>query len=158
MVRTGRPRKAIDWETVYSLCKLHCTHEEIASVIRISLSTLTHRCKKELKKTLMQVWQEHAHTTNVSLRRKQLEVALTGKGNVHMLKHLGEHILGQTPKHLIGQTDGGKDSRLVIDFGPDSPPQTSQQEVIDVLSNAVPEGINEVHQAMSQEGLPRTRN
>lgn len=84
----ARPKLNIDPELVERMASIHCTMEEIASVVKCSVDTLERRFADVIG---------HARNKGkTSLRRKQWEVALMG--NVPMLKWLGQQHLGQTDK------------------------------------------------------------
>lgn len=89
----ARPRKEIDWKLVDSLCGIHCTGEEIASVLDVSYDTLQRRCQEEHKCGFADYFKKASANGKISLRRQQYSVAM--KGNVSMLIWLGKNILGQ---------------------------------------------------------------
>jgi hypothetical protein len=47
MAKTGPKKKEIDWKTVEELCHIHCTQDEIASVIGVDLDTIGARCLED---------------------------------------------------------------------------------------------------------------
>lgn len=79
------PRKKIDVEQVRKLAAIHCTNEEIASIVGCSKDTLERRCAAILK--------DGRAAGKMSLKRKQYELAMSG--NVTMLIWLGKILLGQ---------------------------------------------------------------
>lgn len=81
----ARPRKKIDPEQVEKLAALNCSYEEMANVVGCDPSTLTRRFAQAIKKG--------RSFGNVSLRRKQFELAMAG--NATMLIWLGKQQLGQ---------------------------------------------------------------
>ena len=89
----GRPKKPIDWDMVKKLCGIHCTGEEIASVVDVHYDTLNNRCNEEYGINFSEYYKKASATGKTSLRRKQYEVAM--KGNTTMLVWLGKNILGQ---------------------------------------------------------------
>lgn len=84
----GRPKIEIDPALVERLAAIHCPNVEIAAAVGCSVDTLTDRFSDIIAKG-----RENGKTR---LRRKQLEVALTG--NVSMLIWLGKQMLGQSEK------------------------------------------------------------
>ena len=89
----GRPKKPIDWDTVKKLCAIHCTGEEIASVIDVHYDTLNNRCNEEHGVNFSEYYKKASASGKMSLRRKQYEVAMAG--NVSMLIWLGKNMLNQ---------------------------------------------------------------
>lgn len=75
------------------LMQLGCTLEECAYVLGCTASDLSKRCKSDYGFTFGELADHHRGAVKVALRRKQIEVALDG--NVKMLTHLGQHVLGQ---------------------------------------------------------------
>ena len=87
-VGAGRGNKAtVDEDLVLSLAQMGCTYEDIARICKVDKATLVRRYKD-------MITEGHANMKR-SLRRKQLEVALTGKGHAGMLIWLGKQNLGQ---------------------------------------------------------------
>lgn len=93
MAKTGRPKIEIDWSLVQRLCNIHCTGEEIASILGISYDTLQRRVQEEYSCGFADYYKKAAASGKMSLRRKQFESALDG--NTTMLVWLGKNILGQ---------------------------------------------------------------
>jgi predicted nucleic-acid-binding Zn-ribbon protein len=89
----GRPKKPIDWNLVKSLCKIHCTGEEIADVLDVHYDTLNNRCNEDYDCNFSDYYKKASSGGKMSLRRKQYETAMSG--NVPMLIWLGKNILGQ---------------------------------------------------------------
>lgn len=94
--KMARPKKIIDWETVKKLCAIHCTGEEIASIVDVSYDTLERHIKAEFAMSFADFYKKHSSNGKMSLRRKQYEVAMSG--NTTMLVWLGKQYLGQTDK------------------------------------------------------------
>lgn len=92
----GRPRKEIDQKQFENLCGLHCTKQEICDWFNCQDDTLERWCKRTYKKGFSEVYKQKRTNGNLSLRRKQMEVAMNG--NVAMLIFLGKNYLGQTDK------------------------------------------------------------
>ena len=80
----GRPKKDIDPNLVYDLAKIHCTKEEIATILGCSRETLYAR--------FSDVLQKGDDDGKKSLKRKMHEVAMNG--NVTMLIWLSKQRLG----------------------------------------------------------------
>ena len=90
----ARPRLEIDWDEVEKLCALHCTAEEIANFINVSTDTLSRRIKEQYNMSFIDYYSKYSHRGNVSLRRKQMELAMSG--DRVMLIFLGKNYLGQS--------------------------------------------------------------
>lgn len=89
----ARPKKEIDWEMVDKLCAIHCTGEEIASILDVSYDTLQRRCQEEHECGFADYYKKASASGKMSLRRKQYDVAMAG--NVPMLIWLGKNTLNQ---------------------------------------------------------------
>ena len=94
--KVARPRKEIDKKQFENLCGLHCTKQEICDWFELTDKTLEKWCKRTYGKGFSEIYREKRSNGNLSLRRKQMEVALAG--NVSMLIFLGKNYLGQTDK------------------------------------------------------------
>lgn len=91
--KMGRPRINVDWEQVDKLCMIHCTGEEIASILGCSYDTLALRCKEDHDITFPEYFKQKSAAGKVSLRRRQFTAAMDGDKT--MLIWLGKNILGQ---------------------------------------------------------------
>jgi len=109
------PRIEIDWDLVKKLAAIHCTQEEIASVVGCSVDTLTRRPE------FAEVFKKGREEGKASLRRKQYEIAMNG--NVSMLIWLGKQILGQSEKTEVFMRDIPK-----IEFIPFKPATKDNKE------------------------------
>lgn len=85
----GRPRKEVDMALVGRLAEIQCTEEEIASVLAISVDTLTRQ------PTFAEVYKTAKEKGKSSLRRIQWKLA---ENNTAMAIWLGKQYLGQTDK------------------------------------------------------------
>lgn len=85
--------KDIDWKLFEKLCSRFATRSEISYLLGVSEKTLNDRCQKKYKLQFQQAFERFSSDARVSIRRKQLEVAL--EGNVTMLIWLGKMYLGQ---------------------------------------------------------------
>jgi predicted metal-dependent hydrolase len=93
----GKPKAKIDPEHVKALASAGCTVEEIADFLGVN--------KKTLERRFRGVMEKGRNTRNVSLRRKQVELAM--RGDKTMLIWLGKQFLGQSDKtQLSGKDDG----------------------------------------------------
>ena len=91
----ARPRLEVDYETIYDLASIHCTDEEIAAMLKISVDTLVLRFTECLK--------EGRAKGKMSLRRKQAD--LVEQGNATMGIWLGKVYLGQKDTtHVLNET------------------------------------------------------
>ena len=89
----ARPKKKIDPEIVKNLAAIHCTHEEMASILGCDRRTLERR--------FATIIEQAQNSGKMSLKRKQYEVAM--KENVSMLIWLGKQHLGQRDKTEVHQ-------------------------------------------------------
>ncbi len=97
----ARPRKEIDKKDFESLCAIQCTLEEIAAFFDNKLGgcskdTVERWCQRTYRCSFAEISVVKRNLGKISLRRKQWDVAQ--KGNVKMLIHLGENVLGQGTK------------------------------------------------------------
>ena len=90
-------------EALESLCRLNCTHEEIAAYFNVSLKTVERRYKEE--HDFAAAVDRGKATGRLSLRRKQIE--LVDNGNASMAIWLGKQLLNQTDKQEIDQYNHG---------------------------------------------------
>jgi hypothetical protein len=90
-----RPLKIVDPEQVRVLASIGCPVADIARVLDCSAKTLERRFMKEME--------QGRANRNVSLRRKQFELAMAG--NTTMLIWLGKQYLGQKDKHEVSGED-----------------------------------------------------
>jgi hypothetical protein len=86
--KSGRPKKNIDPKLVFELAKIHCTKEEMASILGCNKDTLYAR----FSDIMQNGWDEG----KASLKRLQWKSAETG--NTTMLVWLGKQWLGQKDK------------------------------------------------------------
>lgn len=84
----ARPRKVIDEALLRKLAVIHCTQEEMASVVGVSVDTLQRRYAAQIK--------SGRDEGKMSLRRKMWEMALNG--NVSLLIWLSKNELGMSDK------------------------------------------------------------
>ena len=89
----GCPKLKIDIKLVQKLCEIHCTGEEIASVVGVSYDTLVRRLKETGYGGFADLYKKYSEVGKASLRRLQWNTAT--KGNVSMQIWLGKQMLGQ---------------------------------------------------------------
>ena len=87
----GRPKIDSDGAEVKKLASFGCNNSEIAELLGVTEGTIRKRFSDNLTKG--------RSSLKKSLRRKQIEIALSG--NVTMLIWLGKNMLGQTDKQEI---------------------------------------------------------
>ena len=90
-------------EQLEALCRLNCTHDEIAAYFNVSTKTVQRRYNEE-PDFANAVDRGKAHG-RLSLRRKQIE--LVDGGNATMAIWLGKQLLGQVDKQEIDQYNHG---------------------------------------------------
>ena len=83
----GRPKVEIDLDLVYALAKIHCSVQEIASIVGVSRDTINRRCSDIIERA--------KDEGRMSLRRAQFHKAIN-EGNVVMQIFLGKNWLGQS--------------------------------------------------------------
>lgn len=133
--KTGRPRIDINWDEFEKLCGMHCTQAEIADWFRCDVVTIENRCKVQYGKTFYNVYQEKKGKGNISLRRKQWQIALGG--NVTMLIWLGKQYLDQ------------KDARRTELTGADGKPLNVNAQTIKFdLSGRTPEELAQIQKTL----------
>jgi hypothetical protein len=100
--KVGRPKKKVDFELLSNLAEIHCTDEELSSLLGVSVSYIEgERRKGEENSEFLRVYKTAWANGKKSLRRKQWEMA--EEGNATMLVWLGKQILGQRDKRDIEQ-------------------------------------------------------
>lgn len=95
----GRPKKILNAtgiDTIKQLSRIQCTDEEIASVLGVSVDTLTRAANKDIFEEAKASGKEAG---KASLRRMQFKTAEAG--NATMLIWLGKQYLGQTDKQDV---------------------------------------------------------
>jgi hypothetical protein len=76
MPKMGRPVLQIDWEALDSLCRIHCTLSEIASVMNISEDTIERAVRKHHKMHFAEFYRQKAGAGKMSLRRAMWKKAI----------------------------------------------------------------------------------
>lgn len=94
----ARPKKHIDKAIFEKLCGLHCTKPEIQAWFDVSDKTVDRWVRETYGEqySFSEIYKQKRVSGNVSIRRKQHEVAMSG--NVSMLIWLGKQYLGQSDK------------------------------------------------------------
>ena len=90
----ARPKKKIDYTAVEKLASIHCTQEEIANFLDISVRTLQRDAE------FCRIYKKGQETGKMTLRRYQFKLA---EKNTSMAIWLGKQYLGQ--KEKIEYTD-----------------------------------------------------
>lgn len=132
----GRPRKEINIELFESYCSIQCTELEIAHLFKMSVDTLEARVKEHYGETFSEVYKSLKVPGLMSLRRKQFQVALEGKGNVGMLIWLGKQYLGQTEKNELST---GSERPFILKYNLDD-----DQNIAGNLKNALEPIVEQV--------------
>lgn len=103
----ARPRKVLDarqLHTLNALAAIGCTVPEMEQVIGISKRTLERHYLDEIEKGRLE--------RNVSLRRKQYELAM--RGDKTMLIWLGKQLLGQSDRQPVPKvSEVNKDTQFL---------------------------------------------
>lgn len=100
----ARPLKEVNEELLKQLASLHCSDEEIARILKVSVDTLHRR--------YADVIEECRSNTKAKLRKAQIDRAL--KGSDRLLEFLGKQLLGQADKKELS-TDEEKGFRIIIE-------------------------------------------
>lgn len=101
--KMGRPPWEYNLAEVEKLCRLNCTDGEVAAFFGVSTKTIQRERKKSPE--FAEAMERGRGQGQMSLRRKQMEVALTG--NTPMLIWLGKQVLGQRDKNDL-VVEGGE--------------------------------------------------
>lgn len=116
------------FETFERLCYIRCSKDEIASVLRVTPERLVKdvrahymanaeefgiHVEKGQKLLFKDIWNFFSTGAKVSIRRKQFTRAMEGSDT--MLKHLGEHWLGQKPTKNLNHS-GSIHEQLIKDL------------------------------------------
>ena len=104
----GIKRRVFDLKQVKAFGRLHCSYRELASLMATSEQTIHDRMMEEIPESKEQrallpkdwgqfrlAYEKGCASCCRDLRSKQTKMALAG--NVRMLIHLGQHLLGQVP-------------------------------------------------------------
>lgn len=83
-----------DWQQIESMCAIHCTGEEIASIMRVSYDTLERRVKEKYQISFADYFKQRSANGKMSLRRRQYTMAMDGNATLQIW--LGKQWLGQT--------------------------------------------------------------
>lgn len=94
--RVGRPKSFIDYKAIERFAKAHCTQEEIATFLELSVRTLQRDTE------FSRIYKKEIEHGKMSLRRKQMQLALGG--NTTLLIWLGKQLLDQKDQALIDQS------------------------------------------------------
>lgn len=91
--QAGRPKIAIDWRLFEDLCSIHCTQQEIADIMHISIDTLRRHAPSHYNlPDFAAVYTRYTAFGKMSLRRAQFNLA---KKSASMAIWLGKHWLDQ---------------------------------------------------------------
>jgi hypothetical protein len=99
MNKGGRPKTHIDKKVFESLCRIHCTKNEICDVFMCDEKTITRFCKEEYGVGFSDIYKKYSAQGKSSLRRWQWKSA--ENGNTSMQIWLGKQELGQSDKQDI---------------------------------------------------------
>lgn len=94
--KIGRPQIEIDWAEMEMLGEMQATLREISEWFKCSEDTIERACKREHGIGFAEWIAQKAVKGKISLRRKQLEMAM--KGSIPMMIWLGKQYLGQSDK------------------------------------------------------------
>jgi hypothetical protein len=94
--------RELDWEQVRVLAEDHCTADEIAGYVGISLRTLERRCQEIYNTSIHRFIKQYRNRGKANLRSIQFGLASL---NASMAKHLGIQYLGQSDKVIINKEE-----------------------------------------------------
>ena len=134
--RTGRPHREINWETVDAMLSCQATEEEICAYLDMGISTLKDACKRERDMTFQQLSLQKRKIGHVTLRRKQVELALDG--SIPMLIFLGKQWLGQSDRDDIAPQDAIAEFRSLA--GPPPKPNGEVKGQPDAVAKRLEDG------------------
>ena len=86
-----------EWKQLEDMAQIHCTGEEMASIIGVDYDTLNARIREKYECSFSDWYKIHSDGGKMCLRRAQFKKAVKD-GNVPMLIWLGKQWLGQTDK------------------------------------------------------------
>ena len=98
----ARPKADISPTTLEQLGRINATLEEVGQFFGTTERTIRNRLKTD--SDLRAAWDKGRATGRVSLRRKQVELAMSG--NATMLVWLGKQLLGQRDQPADSTSDG----------------------------------------------------
>lgn len=111
--KAGRPKVEIDWDQAEKMANIHCTGEEIASILGIDYDTLESNIRRRGYSDFSEWYKKHSNFGKRSLRRKQFEQALNG--NVPLLIWLGKQFLDQHD-NMFTKTENTTVQKSVVVF------------------------------------------
>jgi len=97
--KMGRPRVSFDFRQLDELCKLHCTKDEIANILGVSLKSLERRIFEETGLTFGSYFKQKSSHGKRSLRKKIRDMAESGHWGA--AQHLARHWLGEWDKQEV---------------------------------------------------------
>ena len=114
MANTGRPKLELNSKELKKLCRLQCTLVEIADWFNCSEDTVERRVKEEYDITFAEFFKKHSARGKMSLRRKQMQMAL--KGDRTLLIWLGKQYLGQKDRQSLEHSgEGGGSIKIEVE-------------------------------------------
>lgn len=125
----GRPIKTINIKEVDKLCEMQCTEREIAAWFDISVDTLERRIKEKTDITFAEYFEQKRGKGKISLRRKQMEMALDG--NITMLIWLGKQYLDQKDKQELEHSGEISYTVKPAEFGSDAKVEIKQETKVE---------------------------
>ena len=109
--KAGRPPVEINWGQVDAMAAIHCTLEEISSVLMIHKDTLLKRCKAEHKCTMQEYIEGRRGAGRASLRRRMWTQA---GDNGKLMSVFAKQHLGMSEKPEPDTPAGGHERRLTL--------------------------------------------
>lgn len=101
-----------EWKQLEDMAQIHCTGEEMASIIGVDYDTLNARIREKYECSFSDWYKIHSDGGKMCLRRAQFKKAVKD-GNVPMLIWLGKQWLGQTDKI---ENESGTQINIDADF------------------------------------------
>ena len=112
----GRPRTEFDLAEVKSLGVVHCSYEEMASLLGVGIATI-HRHMEDEDSEFRKAYKNGQSKGRRNLRSKQFELAFAGDKT--MLIWLGKQYLGQADKQETDTTHHAGETIIKIMKGVD---------------------------------------
>lgn len=97
MAKMGRPKIELNWRTIEQLASIHCTHEEIAFVVGVSVDTLERHSISTHGITFAEFCRQKRKVGKASLRRTMWDNAVN-KNNITMMIWLSKQHLEMSDK------------------------------------------------------------
>jgi AraC-like DNA-binding protein len=137
----ARPKKEFSQRIFEELCRIQCTLEEIAQVMRLSEDTVERRCQEIYESSFADTYKKLSAVGKTSLRRAQFKLA---QKSAAMAIWLGKQYLGQRDKVDIDVLDARERAERAVDQFMERTGKT-RLEAIEHLKPHIPQISELVH-------------